>query len=129
MDKEELKKKLTEEEYHVTQEKGTEAPFSGQYYKETAEGIYKCKVCGNQLFDSTAKYHSDMPGLAGWPSFDQSIPGAVEYLEDHSMGMHRTEVVCSKCKSHLGHIFDDSEAKTGKHYCMNSCALDLDKKG
>lgn len=127
MDKEELKKKLTQEEYHVTQEKGTEVPFSGKYYKETAKGMYKCKVCGSQLFSSEAKYHSDLPGLAGWPSFDQSIPGAVEYVEDNSMGVHRTEVVCAKCKSHLGHIFDDMEAKTGKHYCLNSCALDLEK--
>lgn len=128
MDKEELKNRLTAEEYHVTQEKGTEAPFSGKYYNETAEGTYTCKVCGTPLFSSEAKYHSDIPGLAGWPSFDQAIPGSVEYVEDTSMGMNRTEVVCAKCKSHLGHIFDDSEAKTGKHFCMNSCALDLDKK-
>lgn len=128
MDKEELKNRLTAEEYHVTQEKGTEAPFSGKYYNETAEGTYTCKVCGTPLFSSEAKYHSDIPGLAGWPSFDQAIPGSVEYVEDTSMGMNRTEVVCVKCKSHLGHIFDDSEAKTGKHFCMNSCALDLDKK-
>jgi peptide-methionine (R)-S-oxide reductase len=127
MDKEELKKKLTEEEYHVTQEKGTEAPFSGKYHKETAEGLYKCKVCGNQLFSSDTKYHSDVPGLAGWPSFDQALEGSVEYIDDNSMGMHRIEVVCAKCKSHLGHIFDDPDAKTGKHYCINSCSLDLEK--
>jgi len=128
MDKEELKQKLTPEEYHVTQEKGTEAPFSGKYYKETAKGMYNCKVCGNQLFSSGAKYDSDIPGLAGWPSFDQAIPGSVEYVEDASMGMHRVEVVCARCKSHLGHIFDDAEASTGKHFCINSCALDLKKE-
>ncbi len=128
MDKEELKKKLTPEEYMVTQEKGTEAPFSNIYYKETAKGTYNCKVCGNPLFKSDAKYHSDVPGLAGWPSFDEAIPGSIEYQDDNSMGMHRIEVVCAKCKSHLGHIFDDNEAKTGKLFCVNSCALDLDKE-
>jgi peptide-methionine (R)-S-oxide reductase len=128
MDKDELKKKLTPEEYHVTQEKGTEAPFSGVYVHTKDKGTYNCKVCGNPLFSSNAKFDSDMPGLAGWPSFDQAISGSVEYVEDTSMGMHRIEVVCAKCKSHLGHIFDDMEAKTGKHYCMNSCALDLKKE-
>lgn len=121
-------KKLTPEEYHVTQEKGTETPFTGEYYLETAKGQYQCKVCGNQLFSSDTKYHSDTPGLAGWPSFDEAIPGAVEYVEDTSMGMHRVEVVCAKCKAHLGHIFDDPEAKTGKHFCINSCALNLKKE-
>ena len=128
MNKEELKKKLTPEEYAVTQEKGTEAPFKGKYYLETAKGQYRCKVCGNELFNSDAKYHSDTPGLAGWPSFDQAIPGSVEYVEDTSMGMHRIEVLCAKCKSHLGHIFDDPEASTGKHFCINSCSLDLKKE-
>ncbi len=128
MDKDELKKRLTREEYAVTQEKGTEAPFSGVYYKETAKGTYNCKVCNTPLFTSEAKYHSDMPGLAGWPSFDQAIPGAVEFLDDMSMGMHRVEVVCSNCKAHLGHIFDDAEATTGKHFCINSCSLDLKKE-
>lgn len=128
MDKEELKNKLTPEEYNVTQEKGTEVPYSGKYHNEKAEGTYKCKVCGNQLFSSDAKYDTSYPWLKGWPSFNQAIPGSVEYLEDNSYGMHRTEVICSQCKSHLGHIFDDMEAKTGKHFCLNSCALDLDKK-
>ncbi len=126
MDKEDLKKKLSEEEYYVTQEKGTEAPFSGKYYKETRQGMYNCKVCGNPLFSSDTKYHSDLPGLAGWPSFNDAIPGSVLFAEDNSGGMHRTEVVCAKCNSHLGHIFDDAEASTGKHFCVNSCALDLE---
>ncbi len=125
---EELKQKLTPEEYHVTQEKGTEAPFSGEYHKETAKGKYNCKVCGSELFSSDTKYHSDVPGLAGWPSFDEAIPGAVEYVEDVSMGMSRVEVVCANCKAHLGHIFDDRDAKTGKHFCINSCALNLKKE-
>ena len=128
INKDELKKKLTAEEYHVTQEKGTEVPFSGKYYKEKAKGLYNCKVCGTQLFSSDAKYDSDAPGLAGWPSFDQAIPGAVEYTDDMSDGMHRVEVVCAKCKAHLGHIFDDTDAPTGKHFCINSCALDLKKE-
>lgn len=125
---EEWKKELTPEEYKVLRERGTEAPFSGELYKETAAGTYMCKACGNPIFSSTAKYHSDMPGLAGWPSFDEAIPGSIEFIEDTSIGMHRTEVVCARCKSHLGHIFDDSEAKTGKHYCINSVCLDLQKK-
>ncbi len=131
MDKEELKKKLTEEEYKVTQEKGTEAPFSGKYVNHNETGMYNCKVCGQTLFASDAKLDSSKgpAGLAGWPSFDQAIPGAVEYREDNSMGMHRTEIVCSRCKSHLGHVFNDESEKTGKHFCLNSCALDFDEKG
>ncbi len=127
MNKDELKNKLTAEEYAVTQEKGTETPFTNKYYTETAKGTYNCKICGSELFSSDAKYHSDTPGLAGWPSFDQAIPGAVEYVDDTSLGMHRIEVVCAKCKSHLGHIFDDMDAPTGKHFCVNSCSLDLKK--
>ncbi|MDQ5954476.1 MAG: peptide-methionine (R)-S-oxide reductase [Patescibacteria group bacterium] len=121
-------KELTEEEKRVIIDKGTEAPFSNIYYKETAKGTYNCKQCGNPLFYSDAKYHSDMPGLAGWPSFDQAISGSVEYLDDNTLGIERTEVVCSKCKGHLGHIFPDSESKTGKHFCVNSCSLDLTKE-
>lgn len=113
--------------YRVAFEKGTEAPFSGSLLKETAEGTYNCAVCGNALFKSDAKFHSGMPGTAGWPSFDEALPGSVEYLHDDSHGMNRTEVVCSNCKAHLGHLFDDSESKTGKHFCMNSVCLDLKK--
>ncbi|MFA5931934.1 MAG: peptide-methionine (R)-S-oxide reductase MsrB [Candidatus Paceibacterota bacterium] len=120
--------KLTEEEKRVIIDKGTEAPFSNIYYKETAKGTYRCKQCGNLLFYSNAKFDSDMPGLAGWPSFDQAIPGSVEYQDDDTMSMHRTEVVCSKCKGHLGHLFPDSESNTGKHFCVNSCSLDLEKE-
>lgn len=121
----ELRQKLTPEEYDVLRQGGTEVPFSGQYYNETRKGTYNCKVCGNPLFGSDAKFHSDMPGLQGWPSFDQAIPGSVEYVEDMSMGMVRTEVLCARCRSHLGHLFDDHEAKTGKHFCINSVCLDL----
>ena len=128
MTEEEIKNKLTTEEYEVLRKKGTEAPFSGKYYKETAKGTYNCKVCGNPLFSSGAKFDTSTPGLVGLPSFDEALPNAVKFLPDSSMGMERTEVVCANCGSHLGHLFDDREAKTGKHYCLNSVCLDLKKK-
>lgn len=128
MTEEEFKKKLTPEQYKVLREKGTEAPFSGKYVNTKDKGMYKCAACGAQLFSSDAKFDSTQPGLLGWPSFEEAIPGSVEFKEDNSLGMRRTEVTCAKCGSHLGHIFDDEEAKTGKHYCINSCALDLETK-
>ena len=113
----------------VAREKGTEAPFSGKYVKETAAGTYKCAVCANPLFPSTAKFETKLPGLQGWPSFEDALPGAVKFEKDASFGMNRTEVLCAQCGSHLGHIFDDdSETKTGKHYCVNSVCLELEKK-
>jgi peptide-methionine (R)-S-oxide reductase len=127
MNNDEIKEKLSDEEYHVLREGGTEAPFSGKYYYEHPEGTYICKVCGNALFPSSAKFHSDAAGLAGWPSFDEAIPGAVEERIDTSMGMVRTEVICSNCKSHLGHLFDDPASKTGKHLCINSVCLDVEE--
>ncbi len=125
---EELKKKLSEEEYNVLREGGTEAPFSGKFYNENPEGTYTCKVCNSPLFPSTTKFHSSIPGLDGWPSFDEVIPGSVEYVHDASLGMSRTEVVCASCKSHLGHLFDDPDAKTGKHFCINSVCLEINEK-
>jgi len=124
MDKEELKKKLTEEEYKVTQEKGTELPFSGEYVSTKDKGMYACKVCGAQLFSSDTKFDSG----TGWPSFDKAIPGATKELVDDSHGMIRTEVVCSKCGAHLGHVFPDGPTDTGKRFCINSCSLDLNKE-
>lgn len=113
----------------VAREKGTEAPYSGKYLKETAEGTYNCAICGNPLFPSTAKFETKIPGLQGWPSFDQALPGAIKMEHDPSYGMNRTEILCSNCNAHLGHVFDDeSETKTGKHYCVNSVCLDLQKK-
>ena len=117
----ELKKKLTPEEYKVLREKGTEAPGSGKYLHEKREGTYACLVCGNMLFPSDTKFDSG----TGWPSFDKAIPGAVKEIEDNSHGMRRTEVVCANCGSHLGHVFDDGPTDTGKRYCMNSVCLDL----
>jgi peptide-methionine (R)-S-oxide reductase len=128
IDEEELKKKLTPEQYKVLREKGTEAPGTGKYLNETKEGTYACLVCGNELFPSNAKFDTHIPGLMGWPSFDEALPGAVRMEHDASYGMNRTEIVCAKCGSHLGHIFDDPEAKTGKHFCVNSVCLDLKEK-
>ena len=121
MNEEEIKKKLTPEEYKVLREKGTEAPFSGSLVHETRDGMYACKVCGTPLFSSKAKFDSG----TGWPSFDEALPGTIQYVEDNSHGMMRTEIVCVKCGSHLGHVFDDGPTKTGKRYCLNSVCLDL----
>ncbi len=124
MDEQEIKDKLTAEEYHVLREKGTEAPGSGKYLHEKAQGTYMCKVCKNPLFASDAKFDSG----TGWPSFDQALPGAVKYEHDNKYGMERTEVLCAKCESHLGHVFDDGPETTGKRFCMNSVCLDLERK-
>ncbi len=124
MNEEEIKNKLTPEEYAVLRQKGTEAPFSGKLLHDDRTGMYNCKVCGNQLFSSESKFDSG----TGWPSFDEAIPGAVKLVSDDSHGMHRTEVVCSKCESHLGHLFDDGPTETGKRYCLNSVCLDLETK-
>lgn len=118
---EELKSRLTPEQYHVLREKGTEMPGSGKYLHEDKDGTYSCVVCGNPLFLSTAKFDSG----TGWPSFDQALPGAILEKEDTTMGMRRVETVCAKCGSHLGHVFSDGPTETGKRYCMNSVCLDL----
>ena len=120
----EWKAKLTPEQYKVLREKGTEAPGSGKYVHENAEGMYKCAACGSALFASDAKFDSG----TGWPSFDQALPDAVKYEHDNKYGMERTEVVCAVCNSHLGHVFDDGPASTGKRFCMNSVCLDLEKR-
>ncbi len=122
MDEKDIKNKLTTEEYEVLREKGTEAPFSGELLHEKRKGMFKCKVCSQELFSSDAKFDSG----TGWPSFDTALPGAVKFIQDDSHGMHRTEVVCSKCGSHLGHVFDDGPTKTGKRHCINSVCLEFD---
>ena len=120
----ELKARLTPEEYEVLRNKGTEIPYTGDFLTESVTGTFDCKVCGQPLFESTAKFNS----MTGWPSFDEAYPGAVKQIPDKSFGMDRIEVVCSKCESHLGHVFDDGPTKTGKRYCMNSVCLDLEEK-
>ena len=122
MNEEEIKNKLTPEEYAVLREKGTEAPFSGKLLHDNRDGMYKCKVCGNQLFLSDSKFDSK----TGWPSFDKAIPGSIKEIADDSHGMHRTEVICAMCNSHLGHVFEDGPTTTGKRYCLNSICLDLE---
>ena len=121
------KKRLTPEQYKVLREKGTEAPYSGEFVSHDENGMYTCAACGAELFSSSSKHESTTPGLAGWPSFAEAAKaGAVELKEDNSLGMQRTEVVCASCGGHLGHLFDGVEdTPTGKHYCINSCALDF----
>jgi len=121
---EEWKKMLTPEQYAVLREKGTEAPFTGEYVHEKADGTYACAACGNPLFDSSAKFDSG----TGWPSFDQALEGAIETQSDTAHGMHRTEITCARCGSHLGHVFDDGPTSTGKRFCVNSVCLDLEEK-
>lgn len=121
-----LNPNLSDEQKKILFEKATEAPFSGKYLQHRETGIYTCVNCGAELFSSEAKYDSDIPGLAGWPSFAE-IAGsdAVVLQDDNSLGMHRIEVLCKKCGGHLGHLFDDGSSPTGKHYCINSCVLDF----
>lgn len=123
------KQKLTPEQYAVLREKGTEAPHSGELLHNNHIGMYICGACGHQLFSSKAKYDSTEPGLIGWPSFSEAASSnSVKFVEDNKLGMHRTEVVCANCGSHLGHVFEVSDSPTGTHYCINSVALNFDKK-
>ena len=118
----EWKQRLTPEQYEVLREKGTEAPFSGKLLHEKRDGMYRCAACGQGLFSSDAKFDSG----SGWPSFDQALPGTVKLVADDSHGMHRTEVICQNCGSHLGHLFEDGPKETtGQRYCMNSVCLEF----
>ncbi len=122
---EEWKNTLSPDQYRVLREKGTEAPFTGKYYLNKDKGVYVCAACGNELFTSDMKFESS----CGWPSFDKEIAGGkIKTIVDTSHGMVRTEIVCAKCGSHLGHLFDDGPTATGERYCVNSVSLDFKKE-
>ena len=118
------KTKLDKFSYSILREAGTEMPFSGKYNMFFEKGAYRCKGCGNKLFESESKFDSG----CGWPSFDKCIDGSIIYREDKSLNRIRTEIVCAKCDGHLGHVFKDGPTETGNRYCVNSASLNFKKK-
>lgn len=122
---EEWKRELGPEQYRILREKGTERPFTGVYWNEHADGVYRCAGCGEALFDASTKFESG----SGWPSFYAALDRSkVQEHEDTSHGMRRVEVTCARCGGHLGHLFPDGPRPTGMRYCINSASLQLDKR-
>ncbi len=115
---------LGPERYKILREKGTERPFTGTYNLNYDKGTYVCGACQTALFDSNSKFDSG----CGWPSFDDALNGAVEYIQDKTLGMMRTEILCANCGGHLGHIFNDGPTETGQRYCVNSLSVDFQNK-
>ena len=113
--------KLDKFSYKILREAGTEMPFSGKYNMHFENGFYKCKGCGNKLFESNSKFDSG----CGWPSFDECIENSIEYRKDYKIGVLRIEILCSKCEGHQGHVFDDGPTKTKQRYCVNSASIDF----
>lgn len=117
---EEWRDQLSEEEFYVLRKKGTERAFTGEYHDFHGEGLFVCRACGTQLFESGTKFDSG----CGWPSFYQAMPGSVQFHEDRSYGMRRVEVTCTACDGHLGHVFPDApQTPTGERYCINSVSI------
>lgn len=119
----EWREELSENEYHVLREKGTERPHTGKYNLHFEEGIYSCKACNEPLFKSESKFNAH----CGWPSFDNAIDDTIEYVKDTSHGMSRIEIICNSCGSHLGHVFNDGPTETGLRYCVNSVSINFEK--
>jgi len=115
---------LSNEEFRVLRKKGTELPFTGKYNNHFDKGIYRCRACDTPLYDSESKFESG----CGWPSYDKALPGALEFIEDNSHGMIRTEIVCAKCGGHQGHVFNDGPSTTGERYCVNSVSIRFDSE-
>ena len=119
----ECRKQLDEEQFRILRNKGTEVPHTGKHNLNFKNGAYNCAACNQQLFESSSKFNAH----CGWPSFDDSIKGTVERILDKSHGMLRTEIICSNCGSHLGHVFNDGPTKTGERYCVNSVSINFNK--
>ena len=120
----EWQEQLSPEEFYVLRQKGTERPFTGVFNDHYEKGTYNCKGCGQALYDSTSKFDSS----CGWPSYDKALPGALEYIKDSTHGMLRTEIVCSQCGGHQGHVFNDGPTPTGERYCVNTASIDFTKE-
>ncbi len=120
----EWRERLSDDQYRILREKGTEPPHTGKYNLHFQDGEYRCAACDAKLFTGDQKFKSN----CGWPSFDQAIEGSIEYVQDTSFGMIRIEILCSNCGSHLGHVFDDGPTDTGQRYCVNSASIEFEPK-